>query len=93
MLVHYMSLNLKLKGKLEMTNKNVTALGEMVKKDIIKISLSINPNANKEILDFIGSFVTLRATDAQQTVHIQDVFCHGYCYYFALMLKDSFPPR
>lgn len=46
------------------------------------------PNASKEVLTFIANFAFSGSTSRNKT--IIDLFINGYCYYFALMLKDAF---
>jgi len=48
---------------------------------------SDNPKASREILDFINGFV---GPNAQRKKILSEVFTQGYCYYFALILKDAF---
>lgn len=46
------------------------------------------PNAAKDILTFIADFKC--RTNPHEEEIIEDLFSAGYCYYFALMLKDAF---
>lgn len=50
---------------------------------MIKKQLERHPNASKEILQFI-------LTILYRNEAIANFFAAGYCYYFALMLKDAF---
>jgi hypothetical protein len=47
--------------------------------------------ANMDVLKFIADFVYLdRLSNRGGDAHIKHQFLHGYCYYFALILKDAF---
>lgn len=50
-----------------------------------------NPNADRRILEFIFKCRCAAGTDAAYQSAITTLFSSGYCYYFALMLKDAFP--
>ena len=46
---------------------------------------------DKRVMDFIHNFTTLFSSlQPNETEVIVDVFSHGYCYYFAHMLKEAF---
>lgn len=49
------------------------------------------PNADPEVLQFIDDFVTHESTlsDDESTI-IQRLFSNGYCYHFAIILKNIF---
>lgn len=50
--------------------------------------LKTYPLANKDILTFIGK-IALHSGKEHEEI-IRSLFADGYCYYFALMLKDAF---
>jgi len=53
--------------------------------------LRISSRANEKVIEFIDNFTTLFSSlQPNETKVIVDVFSHGYCYYFAHMLKEAF---
>ena len=46
------------------------------------------PNAAEDVLTFIAEFKC--SVNPHEEEIIEDLFSAGYCYYFALMLKDAF---
>ena len=49
----------------------------------------IKRKLDENVLDFIDKFALSKGADAYNNV-IQPLFRSGYCYYFAIMLKDAF---
>lgn len=61
------------------------------KEEWLKSQLEVYPKARKDILEFIWDFITptsVKSNDGQEVLASQ--FAAGYCYYFALILKDAF---
>lgn len=58
-----------------------------MKEKFIEASLTNNPKANKNVLEFIADFVYFQ-NDADEIIMIQ--FRSGYCYHFANILKTTF---
>lgn len=56
----------------------------------INSAMQRNPRANRSVLEFIFNFWFAAGTDIASQNTIITLFLHGYCYYFALMLKDAF---
>ena len=49
------------------------------------------PGARKDVLHFIGKLVSCRSDEFSNSSRvIEKLFASGYCYYFALMLKQNF---
>lgn len=49
-----------------------------------------NTIGNKQVLWFIANFVYHLGSTNDSSKFINDEFMHGYCYYFAVILKDAF---
>lgn len=47
--------------------------------------------ADSRVLTFIAEFLTATGADLRNMETIRQLFCAGYCYYFAQILKDAFP--
>ena len=50
-----------------------------------------HPKADSRVLTFIAEFLTATGTDLRNMETIRQLFRAGYCYYFALILKEAFP--
>lgn len=48
---------------------------------------------NLEVIKFIDAVANFPDLDGHQGTHITHLFCNGYCYYFANMLKTAFGGR
>ena len=60
----------------------------MYKDTFINIQTAKFPNVSKDILEFIANIVSQEGFGPNAA--IINLFSNGYCYYFALMLKDAF---
>lgn len=57
----------------------------------VQRALKCHPTANREVLTFIYEFIEIHDRDGNfMGDAIIDNFSAGYCYYFALILKDAF---
>ena len=68
-------------------NKEID-LNELAIISFVQRSLRFEPKANKQILYFIANFVYHHGIDREETMINQ--FRAGYCYHFAMMLKNMF---
>ena len=56
--------------------------------------LHVSSRANKKVIDFIDNFSTLFGQFQQEEIDaISAVFSRGFCYYFAIILKEAFDGR
>lgn len=60
-------------------------------KNWIDLIMQKQPQANKDILEFIYNFFSSHSSGIEDNEHVRKIFRDGYCYYFALMLQDAFP--
>lgn len=57
----------------------------------VQTALQYHPKADRRILLFIETFRRGTGNGTVNQEIIRTLFRDGYCYYFALMLKDAFP--
>lgn len=57
----------------------------------VQTALQYHPKANYRILQFIETFRRGAGSNPANQEIIRTLFRAGYCYYFAIMLKDAFP--
>ena len=50
-----------------------------------------HPKSDSRILVFIAEFLTATGMDTGRMETVRRLFQAGYCYYFALILKEAFP--
>lgn len=50
-----------------------------------------HPKSDSRILVFIAEFLTATGMDTGRMETVRKLFQAGYCYYFALILKEAFP--
>lgn len=56
--------------------------------------LRVSSRANEKVIDFIDNFSTLFGQFQQEEIDtISAVFSRGFCYYFAIILKEAFDGR
>ena len=56
--------------------------------------LHVSSRANKKVIDFIDNFSTLFGQFQQEEIDtVAAVFSRGFCYYFAIILKEAFDGR
>lgn len=56
--------------------------------------LRVSSRANKKVIDFIDNFSTLFGQFQQEEIDtVSAVFSRGFCYYFAIILKEAFDGR
>lgn len=56
--------------------------------------LHISSRSNKKVIDFIDNFSTLFGQFQQEEIDtVSAVFSRGFCYYFAIILKEAFDGR
>ena len=63
---------------------------EFNKLKLINRIMQNNKDAKYEVCRFIADFVYCASNQIRLVANIYDTFMNGYCYYFALMLKDAF---
>lgn len=59
--------------------------------EAVKTVLQYHPKADRRILQFIETFRRGVGSEPDNQEIIRTLFRAGYCYYFAIMLKDAFP--
>lgn len=56
--------------------------------------LRVSSRANEKVIDFIDNFSTLFGQFQQEEIDtVSAVFSRGFCYYFAIILKEAFDDR
>lgn len=56
--------------------------------------LRVSSRANEKVIDFIDNFSTLFGQfQGEEIDTVSTVFSRGFCYYFAIILKDAFDGR
>ena len=63
---------------------------EFNKLKLINRIMQYNKDAKYEVCRFIADFVYCASNETRLVANIYDTFMNGYCYYFAIMLKDAF---
>lgn len=58
-------------------------------KDFVSMFQKRYPKSDEQVLTFIATFLTAAGTEQAEV--LRKTFRAGYCYYFALMLRDAFP--
>ena len=60
-------------------------------RELLSQEMANYPDADKNVLEFIFSFLCSHAVNIDDTAHVRKIFMDGYCYYFAVMLQNAFP--